>query len=103
MIKGEQPALYFDRMSIICEKLAEVGIGKSDHENNLHILQCLSSDYAIDKKILQNDPNLTMTLIEDRVRATFRELEREQTGVGNTAHVLVATGGSGPGSHGAFP
>ncbi|CAN0239714.1 unnamed protein product, partial [Laminaria digitata] len=23
MIKGEQPALYFDRMSIICEKLAE--------------------------------------------------------------------------------
>ncbi|CAM9184868.1 unnamed protein product, partial [Laminaria digitata] len=96
MIKGEQPALCFERMSIICEKLAEVGIEKTDHEINLHTLQCLSSGYAIDKFFLQTDRNLTMTLIEDRVRATFRELEREQTGVGSTAHVLVATGGGGP-------
>ena len=64
-------------MSVIKEKLAEVGIVKPDHETNLHILQCLSLDYAVDKKILQYTPNLTLTMIEDRVRATYGEIQRK--------------------------
>ena len=50
----------------------EVGIPKSDHESNLHILQCLSPAYEVDKKILQYAPSLTLTMIEDRVRATYQ-------------------------------
>ena len=53
--------------------------------------------------MLQDDRTLTMTMVEDRVRATFRELERKKTGTGSTAHVLVAISGWGPGPHGAFP
>ena len=30
MVEGEEPALYFERISIIREKLAEVGIHKTD-------------------------------------------------------------------------
>ena len=103
MIEGEQSALYFERMTIICETLAGVGIVKTEREISLHTLQCLSSGYEIDKKMLQHDRTQTMTMIENRVRATFRELERKRTGAGNTAHVWVATGGGGPGPHGAFP
>ena len=35
MVEGEEPALYFERMSIIREKLAEVGIHKTDQEATL--------------------------------------------------------------------
>ena len=97
MIEGEQPALYFERMSIICEKLAEVGIVKTESDINSHTLQCLSLNYQIDKKMLLHDLTLTTTMIEDRVRATFREIEREKTGAGSTAHIVVATGSGGAG------
>ena len=43
MVEREEPALYFERMSIIRETLAEVGVQKTDQEANLHILQCLTS------------------------------------------------------------
>ena len=52
MVEGEEPAPYFTRMSIIREKLAEVGIHKIDQEANLDILQCLLYDFEVDKKIL---------------------------------------------------
>ena len=75
MVEGEEPALYFERMSIIREKLAEVEIHKTDQEANLLILQCLTPDFEVDKKILQYAPNLTLTMIKDRVRITCRALE----------------------------
>ena len=43
VVEGDEPALYFERMSTIREKLAEVGIHETDQEANLHILQCLTS------------------------------------------------------------
>ena len=58
--EGEEPAVYFDRMSITREELAEVGIHKSDQEASLHLLRCLTSDVEIDK-ILQYAPDLTLT------------------------------------------
>ena len=104
MVEGEEPALYFERTSIITEKLAEVGIHKTDQEANLHILQCLTSDFEVDKKILQYAPNLTLTMIEDGVRITYRELEASKRKVvDGSGRVLVATGGGGSGGHGRFP
>ena len=104
MVEGEEPALYFERTSIITEKLAEVGIHKTDQEANLHILQCLTSDFEVDKKILQYAPNLTLTMIEDGVRITYRELEASKRKVvDGSGHGLAATGGGGPGGHGKFP
>ena len=78
MVAGGEPALYFERMSIIRAKLAEVGIHKTDQEANLHILQCLTSDFEVDEKILQYALNLTLTMIEDRVHITYRELEASE-------------------------
>ena len=63
MIDGEQPALHYEGMSAIRPKLAEVGVDKFDHVTNIHIMQCLSSDYAVDKKILQYAPDLILTRI----------------------------------------
>ena len=57
------------------EKLAGVGIHRTDQQANLHLLQCLTSDFEVDKKILQYAPNLTPTMIEDRLRITYWELE----------------------------
>ena len=34
MVDGEKPEMYSERMCIIKEKLAEVGISKSEHETN---------------------------------------------------------------------
>ena len=104
MVEGEEPALYFERMSIIREKLAEVGTHKTDQGANLHILQCLTSDFEVDKKIRQQAPNLTLTMIEDRVRITYRELEASKKKVvDGSGHIVVATGGGGSGGHGKFP
>ena len=104
MVEGEEPALYFERMSIIREKLAEVEIHKTDQEANLHILQCLTSDFEVDEKILQYALNLTLTMIEDRVHITYRELEAsERKVVDGSGHVLIATGGGGSGGHRKFP
>lgn len=90
-------------MSIIGEKLVEVGIVKSDQEANLHVLQRLSSDYALAKKLLQYAPSLTLTHIEHRVRTARRELEEIRKVVDGSAYVLIATGGPGifpaPGHH----
>ena len=36
-----------------------MGISKSDHETNLHVLQCLSPDHEMDKKILERSPRWT--------------------------------------------
>ena len=93
----------FERMTIIRGKLADVGIPKSDHESNLHILQCLSPDYEVDKKILQYAPNLTLTMIEDRARATYGEIQRKGKTVNGRSHVLVVAAGGGSGGHGLFP
>ena len=68
MKEGQDHTLYFGRMSIIREKLFEVGVPKTDQEANLHLLQCLTSEYEVDKKILQYAPNLTLNIMEDRVR-----------------------------------
>ena len=103
MVPGEKPETYFERMTITREKLAEVGIPKSDHESNLHILQCLSPHYELDKKILQYAPNLTLTMIEDRVRATYGELKGKGKTVDGGTHGLVTAGGGGSGGHGSFP
>ena len=35
MAEGDEPAIYFERMNIIREKLAQVGIHKIDQEANL--------------------------------------------------------------------
>ena len=60
------------------KKLAEAGITKSDQEANLHVMQCFSSDYALDTKLLQNTSSLTLTHIEDRVRTTHRETKERR-------------------------
>ena len=73
--EGGEPAIYFEGISIIREKLAEVGIHKTDEESNFDVLQCLASDFVVDYKILQCAPNLTLTMTEDRVRITYGELE----------------------------
>ena len=65
------------------EKLAEVRIHNTDQEANLRILQCLSSDFEVDKNVLQYAPNLTLALIQDRVRITYRELEASKRKVVN--------------------
>ena len=91
-------------MGIIREKLFEVGIPKRDQEANLHLLQCLTSEYEVDIKILQYAPNLTLHMIEDRVRITYRELEASKRQViDGAAQVLVATGVGEPGGQGSFP
>ena len=66
-------------------------------------MQCLSSDYALDKKLLQYTPNVTLTHIEDRVRTTHGEMEENRKAIDGSAHVLIAAGGPGnfptPGHH----
>lgn len=49
---GKASALCFERMSIVWEKLAEIGTTKYDQEAKLHFLQSLSSRYALYKKLL---------------------------------------------------
>ena len=95
--------VYVERMSIIGEKLHEVGIAKLGHKTNLHILHCLSPDYEVDKTMRLHAPNLILTMIEDRVRTTFRELERKRKTVDSSANALVVTGCDGPIGHGIFP
>ena len=56
MVDGEKPEMYVERMCIIKEKLAEVGMSKLEHETNVHILQHFSPDYEVDKKILGMHP-----------------------------------------------
>ena len=91
-------------MSIIHEELAGKGVVRTESEVKSHTLKCLSSDCEIDKKMLQHDRDLTIiTILEDRVRATVRELDRKKTGAGSTAHVSVVNGCGGPGSHGVVP
>ena len=75
------------------EKLAEVGIAKSDQEANLQILQSFWSDYSIDKTLLQYTLNLTLTHIEDRVRTTHREVEEIRKAIDRSVHVLIAADG----------
>ena len=82
-------------MSIIRRKLAKVRIAKSDQEANLHVLQRLSSESALDKKLLQHAPSLTLTQIEDRARKNHRKLEESRNAVDSTVYVLIATGGTG--------
>ena len=77
------------------EKLAEVGIVKSDQQANHYVLQRFSSDYALDKKLLQHAPKLTLTQIEDPVRATHRELEESRNAVAGSAHVRSRLAGPG--------
>ena len=56
------------------------------------------------KKLLQHAPNLTLNMIEGRVRITYRELEASKRQViDGSAQVLVATGGGGSGGQGSFP
>ena len=50
MKEGGDPTLYFERMSIIRENLFVVGIPKTDQEASLHLLQCLTSEYEVDKQ-----------------------------------------------------
>lgn len=45
---GEDPPMYFERVSLIREKLAEVGIHKTDREAKLHTLQRLSTEDGVD-------------------------------------------------------
>ena len=103
MVPGEKPETYFERMTIITEKLAEVGTPKSDHESNLHVLQCLSPESEVDITILQYAPNLTLSMIEDGVQATYGELQRKGRTIDGGTHVLVAAGGGSsfhtPGHH----
>ena len=75
MKEGEDLTLYFESMSVIRGKLFEVGVPKTYQEANIHLLQCLTSEYEVDTKIPQYAPNLTIITIEDRVRITCRELE----------------------------
>ena len=56
-------------------------------------MQCFSSDYAIDKTLLQYTPNLTMTHIEDRVLTTHRDVEESGKAIDRSANVLIAAGG----------
>ena len=92
MADGGAPALCFMRMGIIRDKLAEVGITKSDQEANLHALQCLWSDCALDKKLLQHTPNMILKHIEDRGRTTHRELEERRKPVDGSDHARIASG-----------
>ncbi|MEP6389042.1 MAG: hypothetical protein ABJ056_03870, partial [Halioglobus sp.] len=45
MKEGEDPTILFESMGIIREKLAQVGIPKSDKEPNVHRQQRLTSEY----------------------------------------------------------
>lgn len=65
MADGEIPVLLFKRVTVFKQKVAEVVITKTDQEVNLNVFQCLLSDYALDTKLLQETPNLTLTHIED--------------------------------------
>ena len=46
-------------MSIIRKTLSEVGIPKTDQEANLHLLQCLASEYEVDTQnpALRTEPD----------------------------------------------
>lgn len=57
-----QPVLYFESVSTIRENLAEVGIAKP------------FVDYEVDQEIRLYVPNVTLTLIKDRVRASSGKL-----------------------------
>ena len=95
MDDGEALTLYFERRGIIMEKLALICIIKSDQEENLHVLQCFSSHYALDKKLFQYAPILTLTHIDDLVRTTHRDMEESRKAFDGSAHVLIAAGGPG--------
>lgn len=79
-------------------------IKKKQREGNLHTLQRLSSEYEADKKMLQNNDNLTLDTIEDQVRVTYRELtEKNGKMVDDSEHVLVAASRGVSGGSRAFP
>ena len=64
----------------------------------------MTYDFEVDTKILPYALDLTLTMIDDRVRITYWELEASKRWVVDaSAHVFVATGGGGSGGHGNFP
>ena len=103
MVDGEAPAPYFERMSIIREKLAEAGITQSDQEANLDVWQCLSSDHALDNILLLYTSNLALTYVEDRLHKTQRKMDESRKAIDGSAHVLIESGGPdnfpAPGTH----
>ena len=49
---------------------------QTDQEANLNMFfKCLTCDFDVDRKILQYAPDLTVTMIEDRVRVACLELD----------------------------
>ena len=102
--EGEDPALYFERVSIIREKISEVGIpNRSKKPTSTHCnVWRQSMRYA--ETILQNAPDLILNMIEDWVRTTYRELEPSRKHViDGSAHFLVAAGVDGSGGRGSSP
>ena len=80
MIERVKPAVYFEGMSIIRVKREAGGSRdpKSDEKGNLHILQFLTSDFEL------YAADLTLTMIEDRVR--MPEVGSKRKVVDGSAH-----------------
>ena len=94
MHEGENPQEYFGRFSILRSRLASHGTVYPDNEANDHLVSALSSDYKLEKKLLDRTPDLTFEQIEDCVKEAHTDLvrareEEQKSGVG---HAFVASG-----------
>ena len=96
-------SLVFENMSKDKKKLVEVHVPTSNHKAKLHVLQCLSSDYVPDKKLLHCTAPLTLIHIEDRVRTNHWEMFASRKAIDVPVHVFISTGNPGnfvtPGHH----
>ncbi|CAB1107700.1 unnamed protein product [Ectocarpus sp. CCAP 1310/34] len=94
MHAGENPQEYFGRFSILRSRLASHGTVYPDNEANDHLVSALSSDYKLEKKLLDRTPDLNFEQIEDSVKEAHTDLvrareEEQKSGVG---HAFVASG-----------
>ncbi|CAB1110726.1 unnamed protein product [Ectocarpus sp. CCAP 1310/34] len=68
MKSGEIPQEYFGRFSILRSSLASHGTIYPDNEANDHLVSALSSDYTLERRMLDNMADLTLQKIEKSVK-----------------------------------
>ncbi|CAN0410909.1 unnamed protein product, partial [Pylaiella littoralis] len=76
---GETPTLYFARAKTLRTKREKHGVTLSDSESNRHIARRLSSDYALQKRVLLISDEISTETLERTVKKAHGELELERS------------------------
>ncbi|CAN0550880.1 unnamed protein product, partial [Laminaria digitata] len=73
MEEGEDPLDFLGRVDKAADKLVVLGDGKSEEEVNHHIVQNLSSLFAIQKKSILSRPGIPRSEINEIIRGAYTD------------------------------